>query len=415
MAERDLGQNVQKRKEEEERRAFLKQLKRGGLTPEESESMASEFAVSIPERREAAKKERSEAERKARWGEFAEQLARSITQYAAAKHGAAIDAGKADWSDAEKRIAERYKQEAGDIDKREEQIIDALGKSTADSKMKMATGVQEKETGLPVYRIEGKTGYFNIDQQPVEVERYQKPDREIPDVYRTSLIVDPNQVTESGNAVYKKITTNKANPQDFKVEIVDETGQPIQEKYGPKTGLDAKSILSDKEASAISSAEAAMEMLDKIETDKPNIDTGPIKALQNWSAQTIGVDDPSVSGFKADVQDTLNRYIKEMTGAQMSEAEAKRLLAAMPTMRDNDQTFMEKLRRTRDRIRLYNERYKKGLRLRGRKVGEEEKRTPATPPAGQTVKLRYKDGKIYEVTKDKVQQALDSGDWELAE
>ena len=365
---------TQMSEEEKQRRAFLKKLgKQDPLSVDEQEALFSEFAKSLPERKEQAKKERSDAERKARWGEFGEQLVRSLAQIAAAKRGGvAIDAGKADWSDVEKRIAERYKEDVGDIESREEQLIDALGKSTADSKMKMATGVQEKGTGLPVYRIEGKTGYFNIDQQPVEVERYEKPAKDLPDVYRTSLVADPNLVTESGAPVYKKITTNKRDPSQTEVEIVDETGKPIKEKYGPKTGLDAKSILSDKEATALAAADSSLEMFDVIATEKPKYDTGPVSAFFNWVGQKTGFDDADTSAFKANVQDTLNRYIKEMTGAQMSEPEAERLMAAMPKFSDNDETFKRKLEETKKRIKIYNDNYKKKLMLRGKKVGGTE-------------------------------------------
>lgn len=215
MAERDLGQDISRRKEEEERRAFLKQLKRGGLTPEESESMASEFAVSIPEKREAAKKERSEAERKARWGEFAEQLARSITQYAAAKHGSAIDAGKADWSDAQKRIAERYKQEAGDIDRREKQLIDVLGREDKDrdSKLLSKTGkVLKSDPSLEVWWDPSKGYIHPVTKKVIEATLLQDKPKEL-----------------------RAEVPKTANP-DAKGFVTTRTGQEIKREYILPTG-----------------------------------------------------------------------------------------------------------------------------------------------------------------------------------
>ena len=47
--------------------------------------------------------------------------------------------------------------------------------------------------------------------------------------------------------------------------------------------------------------------------------------------------------FMSDVQDAANRYIKEITGAQMSEAEATRLLKAIANSNDNKAAFMGKL------------------------------------------------------------------------
>jgi hypothetical protein len=47
--------------------------------------------------------------------------------------------------------------------------------------------------------------------------------------------------------------------------------------------------------------------------------------------------------FFAAVSDRANRYIKEITGAQMSEAEASRLLKAIPNVKDDPAGFMQKL------------------------------------------------------------------------
>ena len=47
--------------------------------------------------------------------------------------------------------------------------------------------------------------------------------------------------------------------------------------------------------------------------------------------------------FFAAVSDRANRYIKEITGAQMSEAEASRLLKAIPNVADDPAAFMQKL------------------------------------------------------------------------
>jgi hypothetical protein len=49
--------------------------------------------------------------------------------------------------------------------------------------------------------------------------------------------------------------------------------------------------------------------------------------------------------FFAAVSDRANRYIKEITGAQMSEAEANRLLTAIPNVKDDPVAFTDKLNR----------------------------------------------------------------------
>jgi len=49
--------------------------------------------------------------------------------------------------------------------------------------------------------------------------------------------------------------------------------------------------------------------------------------------------------FFTAVSDRANRYIKEITGAQMSEAEASRLLTAIPNVKDDPVAFSDKLNR----------------------------------------------------------------------
>lgn len=49
------------------------------------------------------------------------------------------------------------------------------------------------------------------------------------------------------------------------------------------------------------------------------------------------------TGFKRDVTDNLNRYIKEITGAAMGVEEAKRIISSMPNMDDSPTQFKAKL------------------------------------------------------------------------
>ena len=55
----------------------------------------------------------------------------------------------------------------------------------------------------------------------------------------------------------------------------------------------------------------------------------------------------SFTAFRRDAFDNINRYIKEITGAQMSEAEADRLRRGVPDPEnDSPQEFMSKYRAT---------------------------------------------------------------------
>lgn len=66
--------------------------------------------------------------------------------------------------------------------------------------------------------------------------------------------------------------------------------------------------------------------------------------------------------FQLDVLDNLNRYIKEITGAQMSDGEAKRLMKGMPNMNDSPTVFKAKMDRIIEKTRLARVRYTYALR-----------------------------------------------------
>jgi len=72
------------------------------------------------------------------------------------------------------------------------------------------------------------------------------------------------------------------------------------------------------------------------------------------------------SEFRAAVSEGINMYIKMITGAQMSEAEAARLMTAMPNLKDKSPTvFRAKLKRavgaTKSAIEMYDEMRGRGL------------------------------------------------------
>ena len=80
------------------------------------------------------------------------------------------------------------------------------------------------------------------------------------------------------------------------------------------------------------------------------------------------------STFKLNAAENLNRYIKEITGAQMSEVEAKRLMKAMPNIKDSPSEFTAKFDAIVQNLEAANDRYIQTLSLG---LGEKTTDTPA--------------------------------------
>lgn len=70
---------------------------------------------------------------------------------------------------------------------------------------------------------------------------------------------------------------------------------------------------------------------------------GPVDARLGKISEVFGVANPQLAAYRAKVTRVLNRYIKEMTGAQMSAQEAERLLAGLQNPKDADDVFAAKL------------------------------------------------------------------------
>jgi hypothetical protein len=65
-----------------------------------------------------------------------------------------------------------------------------------------------------------------------------------------------------------------------------------------------------------------------------------------------------IAGFVGDVAETANLYIKQITGAQMSEAEATRLLKAIATVSDDPASFKGKFESAMERMQTVIDTYK---------------------------------------------------------
>lgn len=116
-----------------------------------------------------------------------------------------------------------------------------------------------------------------------------------------------------------------------------------------------EAVLSDKQVSTIAEYEKPLKMLDSIISDKANFDTGPLAGRLNAGASWVGLDDSKKSAFRADVGDALAQYIKGISGAAVSESERRALIGNLPTINDNDKSFMTKAAAVKKRLQELKE------------------------------------------------------------
>lgn len=95
---------------------------------------------------------------------------------------------------------------------------------------------------------------------------------------------------------------------------------------------------------------------------------GPVDARTLKIAEIFGVANPQLAAYKSKVIRVLNKYIKEMTGAQLSAAEAERLKAGLQNPADSDMVFAAKLRDVLHEMERNHERRIDAYRRGGRDV-----------------------------------------------
>ena len=140
--------------------------------------------------------------------------------------------------------------------------------------------------------------------------------------------------------------------------VVNVTNQPNIEK----------STVAELEKKLVQSTESLWRMDQIMETFKPEYLTLGDKietSLLGWSEKAGMTLDPSQKKGLADratffqkTFDAVNRAIRDMTGAQMSEGEADRLMRGMPNQDDSPTEFMAKMQSTIGQIKRYDRIYR---------------------------------------------------------
>lgn len=118
----------------------------------------------------------------------------------------------------------------------------------------------------------------------------------------------------------------------------------------PKGGADAPGTGAQKQA--VSDAQVANDTLDRLMKSYSADKVGPIEGRLNTARQVV----PFVSNktgfpeFAADTATLRNAIIRAITGAQMSQPEADRIMAQIPSENDKEDTWMAKAASTRNNL-----------------------------------------------------------------
>ncbi|KKL52502.1 hypothetical protein LCGC14_2284820 [marine sediment metagenome] len=119
---------------------------------------------------------------------------------------------------------------------------------------------------------------------------------------------------------------------------------PVQINFGRTTGA---------ERTAIAETEASLSILDNLETlfNNPNTRTGPLAGRIDPIKGLVGFTSEEQENFMAATSAFTNQVIKAITGAQMSEVEAKRIRKQIPEITDPPARWRAKLKQTRRNLR----------------------------------------------------------------
>lgn len=164
-----------------------------------------------------------------------------------------------------------------------------------------------------------------------------------------------------------------------------------------------KARLSDKQITDITNLDNALDQMGIIESEKKDINTGPIAGRSNSIAKFFGIDDSKVSGFRSSVGSQLADYIKSISGAAVSDNERKFLLDNMPNMNDSDETFLTKLNIVKARLRQNRDNFVNNIKRQGKNTSSFDRasdvsdtNSTSSGPLGDMVKRKDANG----VTRD---------------
>lgn len=176
-------------------------------------------------------------------------------------------------------------------------------------------------------------------------------------------------------------TEERAQRTEERTGKIEERKQRNEEK-----GLRMMARPSNDQAKDILTIDKTLALLEKIKAGKGEINTGPL--IDNlWSptswvpraAETLGFNEER-AGFRARLAGVINAYINQVTGAAASVPEMKRIMQAMPSMSDDDSSFMKKMGIVLKDLQDYRDQVLENLTAQGKDVESFRGLTPKAEP-----------------------------------
>ncbi len=136
---------------------------------------------------------------------------------------------------------------------------------------------------------------------------------------------------------------------------------------GPLVEIGLGKPASASERTAIAETRASIDALDNLKTlfDSPQTKTGPIVGRISPTAGLIGRTTQEQEDFMAATSTFKNSVIKDITGAQMSEPEAKRIMKQIPDITDPPARWNAKWRQTQKNLKAIQRRRAEVLKQSG--------------------------------------------------
>jgi hypothetical protein len=139
-------------------------------------------------------------------------------------------------------------------------------------------------------------------------------------------------------------------------------GQATEVKFPPNLTKTAPPRMSPAVAEKIAGSESALRILDKLGKLLPTVQhqMGPAAGrFANLKQTTPGVGvDKNWAAFTSETATLRNAVVKAITGAQMSEPEAKRILKQVPQETDKPEVWLENVKASKDNIIFMTKRIK---------------------------------------------------------
>lgn len=161
------------------------------------------------------------------------------------------------------------------------------------------------------------------------------------------------------------------------------------------------------ERKAIAETESSLDMLNNLRDlfVSSKTEVGPVTGRISPTAGLFGKTTQEQEDFMAATSAFKNKIIKEITGAQMSEPEAKRIMKQVPDITDPPKRWRAKWSQTVKNLKIIRKRREEVLRASGVKVPA-IKRLPIKQSA-------FKVGEIRTDRQGKKREYIGNGQWQL--